>query len=77
MTKSPPSCAMRSGTYAFSMRTKPSRPRTRAMPIRALNLMMRRWEASGLALGWTDVASVTDDLPAPPRPRKPSATTSR
>jgi hypothetical protein len=33
--------------------------------IRALNLMMARWEANGLALGWTDVASVTDDLPAP------------
>ncbi len=34
--------------------------------IRALNLMMRRWEANGLALGWTDVASVTDTLPVPP-----------
>lgn len=34
--------------------------------IRALNLMMSRWEASGLALGWTEVSSPDDDLPAPP-----------
>lgn len=34
--------------------------------VRALNLMMRRWEASGLALGWTDVADVNATLPAPP-----------
>jgi hypothetical protein len=34
--------------------------------VRALNLMMRRWEASGLALGWNDVTSVADTLPAPP-----------
>lgn len=34
--------------------------------LRALNLMMRRWEANGLALGWKDVTSVDDDLPAPP-----------
>ena len=33
--------------------------------VRALNLMMRRWEANGLALGWKDVAGVDDDLPAP------------
>lgn len=34
--------------------------------IRALNLMMRRWEADGLALGWSDVATMDDELPAPP-----------
>ena len=33
--------------------------------IRALNLMMRRWEANGIALGWSDVVEPTDDLPAP------------
>lgn len=34
--------------------------------IRALNLMVRRWEADGLALGWSDVAEPTDVLPLPP-----------
>lgn len=34
--------------------------------IRALNLMVRRWEADGLALGWSDVAEPTDALPLPP-----------
>lgn len=34
--------------------------------IRALNLMMRRWEANGLALGWSDVEEPTDTLPLPP-----------
>ena len=34
--------------------------------IRALNMMMRRWEADGLAMGWSDVAEPTDNLPAPP-----------
>jgi hypothetical protein len=33
--------------------------------VRALNMMMRRWEADGLALGWTDVTNVEDTLPAP------------
>lgn len=33
--------------------------------IRALNLMLRRWEADGLALGWNDVAEPTDELPLP------------
>lgn len=33
--------------------------------IRALNLMMRRWEASGIAVGWVDVASPGGTLPAP------------
>lgn len=34
--------------------------------IRALNLMMRRWEATGIAVGWVDVTSPDDDLPVPP-----------
>lgn len=33
--------------------------------IRALNLMMRRWEASGIAVGWVDVDNPDDTLPAP------------
>lgn len=34
--------------------------------VRALNLMMREWEVDGLPLGWADVESVNDELPAPP-----------
>lgn len=34
--------------------------------IRTLNMMLRRWEANGLALGWSDVAEPTDQLPLPP-----------
>lgn len=30
-----------------------------------LNRMMRRWEANGLSMGWTDVASPTDVVPMP------------
>lgn len=33
---------------------------------RALNAMLRRWEANGLALGWQDVDSPDDELPLPP-----------
>ena len=33
--------------------------------IHALNLMMRRWEADGVALGWTDVSDPTETLPLP------------
>lgn len=33
--------------------------------IRALNLMMRGWEADGYSLGWTDVANGADELPVP------------
>lgn len=33
--------------------------------MRALNMMVRRWEADGLSLGWTDVTSVDETLPAP------------
>lgn len=37
-----------------------------ASAIRALNLMMRAWEVDGLSLGWSDVSSPADTLPAPP-----------
>jgi len=33
--------------------------------IMALNAMMRRWEANGIPVGWSDVAAVADDVPAP------------
>lgn len=33
--------------------------------LRALNMMVRRWEANGLALGWSDVAAPEDVLPLP------------
>ena len=34
--------------------------------IEALNAMMRRWEANGMAMGWNDVSVLTEALPAPP-----------
>lgn len=34
--------------------------------LEALNAMMRRWEANGIALGWNDVDVNTEDVPAPP-----------
>jgi hypothetical protein len=37
-----------------------------AIAISALNAMCTRWEANGLAFGWTAVASAQDDLPASP-----------
>ena len=33
--------------------------------IEALNGMMRRWEANGLSLGWSDVSVPSDEVPAP------------
>lgn len=33
--------------------------------IRALNLMMARWEANSISLGWSPVSSPDDVLPAP------------
>lgn len=32
----------------------------------ALNAMLRRWEANGLALGWQGVDNPSDELPVPP-----------
>jgi hypothetical protein len=34
--------------------------------IRALNQMMRAWEAESLPLGWLDVSSPAQDMPTPP-----------
>lgn len=45
---------------------QPVKPEHARDAIRALNLMMRRWEANGIALGWSDVVEPTDELPAPP-----------
>lgn len=33
--------------------------------IAALNAMVTRWEATGIALGWSNVSAPTDTLPAP------------
>lgn len=33
--------------------------------LEALNQMLRRWEADGIALGWNGVADVTDELTIP------------
>lgn len=37
-----------------------------ASALRALNAMMRAWEADGLSLGWSDVAAAQDAMPTPP-----------
>lgn len=34
--------------------------------ITALNAMLRRWEANGLSLGWSDVEAPDEDMPSPP-----------
>lgn len=34
--------------------------------LHALNLMMRAFEAEGLALGWSDLTEATDDMPTAP-----------
>lgn len=39
--------------------------------IRVLNLMLRRWEANGLTLGWTDVTNPSDEAPLPPEAEEP------
>lgn len=33
--------------------------------LMTLNAMLRRWEASGLSLGWNGISSVTDELTVP------------
>lgn len=37
-----------------------------ATGLRALNMMMRTWEAEGLNLGWSDAATTQDTMPTPP-----------
>lgn len=44
---------------------QPIKPVDMADGIRALNQMMRRWEADGLAMGWVDVSNPSDTLPVP------------
>jgi hypothetical protein len=34
--------------------------------IEALNAMIRRWEANGQSLGWSDVANPSQEMPSPP-----------
>ncbi len=34
--------------------------------VMALNAMCVRWEANGIAIGWSSVANPADDLPSPP-----------
>lgn len=41
-------------------------PEDVATAIVALNAMMQRWEADGLALGWSRVSTPDETLPAPP-----------
>lgn len=41
-------------------------PRDMADGIRALNLMMRTWEAQNLPVGWVDVTGPTQDMPTEP-----------
>lgn len=41
--------------------------------IEALNALMVRWEADGVSLGWSAVASGSEALPAPPEAEMPIA----
>lgn len=34
--------------------------------MEALNAMVRRWEANGQSVGWSDVSNPSDELPSPP-----------
>ncbi|MCC8492287.1 packaged DNA stabilization gp4 family protein [Xanthomonas citri] len=37
-----------------------------ATGISAMNMMMSRWEANGYSVGWSPVATSSDDMPSPP-----------
>lgn len=41
------------------------KPQDMAVGIEYLNTMMARWEANGLALGWSPVSSPSGDVPLP------------
>jgi hypothetical protein len=41
------------------------KPQDMAGGIESLNAMMARWEADGLALGWSPVSSPSQDVPIP------------
>lgn len=45
--------------------TQPIKPEDMSDAIDALNAMVRRWEADGIALGWSPVSSPSDVVPAP------------
>lgn len=42
------------------------KPQDMAGGIETLNAMMARWEADGLALGWSPVSNPSQDVPLPP-----------
>lgn len=42
------------------------KPHDMATALVALNAMARRWEANGVALGWTPVSNPSDTVPVPP-----------
>ena len=44
---------------------QPVKPQDMETAIEALNAMLRRWEANGIALGWQPVANPSDTLPLP------------
>lgn len=44
---------------------QPVKPQDMDTAIEALNSMVRRWEADGLAMGWQPVANPSDVLPLP------------
>jgi len=45
--------------------TQPVKATDMTTAIEALNAMLRRWEADGLALGWQSVENPSDPLPLP------------
>lgn len=44
---------------------QPVKPQDMSTAIEALNGMLRRWEANGIALGWQPVDNPSDTLPLP------------
>lgn len=44
---------------------QPVKPQDMTAAIDAMNAMLRRWEANGIALGWQPVSSPSDTLPIP------------
>lgn len=50
---------------------QPVKPADMSTAIKALNRMMRRWEANTLSLGWSDVENPSDDMPVPDEALEP------
>jgi len=44
---------------------QPVQPIDMQTGITALNAMCRRWEANGMAIGWSDVSAPDQDMPVP------------